>query len=134
MRVAASRNAGTTIGEAAERSGVSAKMIRYYEQTGVFPSASRDSSGYRKYSETDIQLLTLVHHARSLGFSIEEVRSLLELAGRNPRSSASPAALAMAARYRSALAEKMEQIKALDTCVARCLCSHRRSRSRAPDK
>jgi MerR family gold-responsive transcriptional activator of gol and ges genes len=123
-----------TIGEAAARSGVSAKMIRYYEQTGVFPAASRDSSGYRTYSEADIQLLTLVHHARSLGFSIEEVRTLLELAGRNPRSSASPAALAMAARYRSALAEKMDQIKALDTSVARCLCSHHKSRSRASSR
>lgn len=129
--MAASRNTGVTIGEAAGRSGVSAKMIRYYEQTGLLRAASRKSNGYRKYSDADIQLLILVHHARSLGFSIEEVHTLLELAGRKPRPHPSAAALTIAERYRSALAEKMDQIRALDRCVADCLCSAQKPESKA---
>lgn len=129
-----SRNAEITIGEAAERSGVSAKMIRYYEQTGLLPAAYREDNGYRKYSEADIRILILVHHARSLGFSIEEVRTLLDLTAGGPRKNPSSAALAIAARYRSALAEKMDQIKALDRCVAQCLCSDTGQRSRPSTK
>lgn len=121
---------GMTIGEAAGRSGVSAKMIRYYEQTGLLPAASRKSNGYRKYTDAEIQLLTMIHHARSLGFSIDDVRTLVELASR-PRPNPSSAALAIAARYHSALAEKMAQIEALDACVARCLCPEHKRRSRA---
>jgi DNA-binding transcriptional MerR regulator len=118
-----------TIGEAAGRSGVSAKMIRYYEHTGLFPPASRKSNGYRKYSEAEIQLLTMIHCARSLGFTIHDIRTLVELASSRPRPSRSSAAFAVAARYRSALAEKMAQIEELDTCVARCLCSDHKRRS-----
>jgi DNA-binding transcriptional MerR regulator len=127
--VVSSKKTGMKIGEAAGRSGVSAKMIRYYEQTGLFPPASRKSNGYRKYSEAEIQLLTMIHHARSLGFSIDDIRTLVELTSSRPRPSPSSAALAIAARYRSALAEKMAQIEELDTCVARCLCSDQKRRN-----
>lgn len=130
MRVVASRNAGMMIGEAAQRSGVSAKMIRYYEQTALLPAASRKSNGYRRYSDAEIQLLTMIHHARSLGFSIDDVRTLVELASK-PHPNPGSDALAMAARYRSALAEKMAQIEALDTCVARCLCSNHKRRAQS---
>ena len=130
----ASRHAELTIGGAAERSGVSAKMIRYYEQTGLLPAPYREDNGYRKYSEADVRILVLVHHARSLGFSIEEVRILLDLTARGARKHPSSTALAIAARYRCALAEKMDQIKALDSCVVQCLCSDTGQRTRPSTK
>jgi MerR family transcriptional regulator, gold-responsive activator of gol and ges genes len=83
--MAASRNTGVTIGEAAGRSSVSAEMIRYYEQTGLLRAASRKSNGYRKYSDADIQLLILVHHARSLHSTAARLASIDQDDGGAPR-------------------------------------------------
>ena len=67
------------IGQAAKASGVSAKMIRYYEQTGLIPAADRTASGYRDYSNTDVHMLRFVRRARDLGFSVAEIGDLLGL-------------------------------------------------------
>ena len=67
------------IGQAAKSSGVSAKMIRYYEQTGLIPPADRTGSGYRDYSDTDVHMLRFIRRARDLGFSVAEIGELLEL-------------------------------------------------------
>jgi len=67
------------IGQAAKASGVSAKMIRYYEQTGLIPAADRTASGYRDYSGTDVHMLRFVRRARDLGFSVAEIGDLLGL-------------------------------------------------------
>lgn len=67
------------IGQAAKASGVSAKMIRYYEQTGLIPAANRTASGYRNYSDTDVHMLRFVRRARDLGFSVAEIGDLLGL-------------------------------------------------------
>ncbi len=60
------------IGQASKATGVSAKMIRYYEQTGLIPAADRTSSGYRDYSDKDIHMLRFIRRARDLGFSVAE--------------------------------------------------------------
>jgi MerR family gold-responsive transcriptional activator of gol and ges genes len=67
------------IGQASRVSGVSAKMIRYYEQTGLIPRAGRKASGYRDYSDTDVHMLRFIRRARDLGFSVPEIEELLGL-------------------------------------------------------
>jgi len=82
------------IGSAAKASGVSAKMIRYYETTGLIPAADRRESGYRDYSQSDIHRLAFVRRSRELGFSVESIRELLGLWSRDARSNAEVRALA----------------------------------------
>lgn len=76
------------IGQASKASGVSAKMIRYYEQTGLIPEADRTESGYRDYSPSDVYMLRFIRRARDLGFSVNEINELLELWRDETRQSA----------------------------------------------
>lgn len=77
-----------TIGQAAKKSGVSAKLIRHYESIGVTPKVSRTESGYREYSESDVQILRFVKRARGLGFDMKDIKKLVGLWRNKGRSSA----------------------------------------------
>ena len=82
------------MGKAAERSGVSAKMIRYYESVDLLPAADRTGNGYRSYTEEDVARLSFVRRSRDLGFSIERIRELLGLWGDQHRSNGEVRSLA----------------------------------------
>ena len=110
------------IGTVAERSGVPPKSIRYYESIGLIQPAERRSNGYRSYSQHDMQTLAFIKRARGLGFSVEEVRDLLDLW--RDRSRKSAAVKEMAAQHVEALDRKIAELqsmrKALAELVRRC--------------
>lgn len=115
------------IGEAAAASGVSAKMIRYYEQIGLLRSAARSAAGYRLYGATDIHDLSFIRRARDLGFTVEQIGELLELW--RDRNRASADVKRIAAEHLERLERKMTEIRemtdALKFLVNHCHGNHR---------
>ena len=110
-----------TIGEAADAAGVSAKMIRHYEEIGLIPKASRSRSGYRHYREADIHVLRFVRRARELGFSMKEISALLGLWNNRRRASADVKRLAM--KHLADLDARISEMQAMKRTLER-LASH----------
>ncbi|MFC5387679.1 Cu(I)-responsive transcriptional regulator [Aquamicrobium segne] len=110
------------IGQAARASGVSSKMIRYYEQTGLIPQAARKDSGYRDYDDSDIHRLRFIRSARDLGFAVGQIRELLALWSDRARASADVKGLALA--HIETLKQKQVEISAmiatLENLAGRC--------------
>jgi MerR family transcriptional regulator, copper efflux regulator len=100
-----------TIGQAAKSSAVSAKMIRHYESIGLLPKAQRTHSGYRLYDESDVHTLRFIQRARSLGFPLETIRTLLALWGNRRRSSAQVKELSL--RHVADLERKIAEMQAM---------------------
>ena len=88
--------APVAIGVAAQRAGISARMVRHYEALGLLPGVARTDSGYRQYTAADVHTLQFIRRARDLGFSMDEIAELLALWRNRRRSSASVKRIAQA--------------------------------------
>jgi len=110
------------IGEAASTSGVSAKMIRHYEELGLLHEARRTESGYRQYEQADVHTLRFIRHSRDLGFSLSEIGELVSLWQNRRRPSRQVKALAEAhiKELEQKAAEIMAMKSALEHLVHRC--------------
>lgn len=99
------------IGEAAGASGISTKMIRYYESTGLIDPADRTAAGYRVYTRSDIHTLRFIRRARDLGFSVSQIENLLALWHNSDRASADVKTLAL--KHVTQLSEKVGELKTM---------------------
>lgn len=110
------------IGQAARRSGVSAKMIRHYEDIGLIPKAARTHAGYRLYGDADIHRLRFIKRARLLGFSTGQIEILLALWSDRSRASAEVKRLAQqhAAELGQRIAEMQAMQRTLQDLARRC--------------
>ena len=109
------------IGDIAKATGISAKMIRYYEDTGLIRPATRAMSGYRVYSDNDLQTLRFVRRARDLGFTVKQIEDLLTLWRDRTRASASVKEIALG--HVAALNKKMQELKEMSDTLLH-LASH----------
>lgn len=111
------------ISQAAKLTGLSIKMIRYYESIGLTPSPIRSNAGYRDYTAQDIKRLHFIYNARQLGFSLAHIKNLLSLWQDENRQSADVKALAQ--QHVSDLTIKINHLKQIvnelndliDACV-----------------
>jgi len=117
------------IGEAAAQSGVSAKMIRYYEEIGLVPRSARQPQGYRDYDDRDVNRLRFVARARDLGFSIKEIAELLRLYSDRRRSSADVKRIAL--RHVAELETKIRAMRQLKHTIQQL--AHRCHGDQRPD-
>jgi MerR family transcriptional regulator, copper efflux regulator len=109
------------IGDVAEASGLPAKTIRYYEEIGLV-RPKRGENGYRSFNEADVHKLAFLSRARSLGFSIEDCRSLMSLYEDRGRASANVKTIASdhLERITSKITELESLRRTLKTLIHRC--------------
>ena len=123
----AKRDGLFNIGQAAEASGVSAKMIRHYEENGFIPKAGRTVAGYRIYKDADVHTLRFIRRARDLGFSLKEIKALLGLWQSRRRESSEVKKLAMRHVHEldAKIAEMQSMRRTLVNLAEHCHGDHR---------
>jgi Cu(I)-responsive transcriptional regulator len=123
----AKREGYYSIGQAAKLTGVTAKMIRHYESLRLVPKATRTVSDYRVYSGNDLHALKFIRRARGLGFSTQEIASLLGLWRNQRRTSAEVKRLAL--KHVEELDRKIAELNGIRSTLAnlakRCHGDHR---------
>ena len=119
------------IGQAAERAGVSARMLRHYESLGLLAGVARTDSGYRQYTEADVHTLRFIRRARDLGFAMEESAQVLGLWQDKARASAQVKQIAQ--RHIQSLAERIAAMQAMQRSLQALVgCCHEDERPDCP--
>src|SRR5713226_4209100 len=120
-----SRAEALAIGELSKRSGVNIETIRYYERVKMLPAPPRTASGRRVYDLTDLRILVFIRRSRELGFSPDEIRTLLRLGG--PEKASCREVREIAARHLEDIRAKLGDLKKLERLLARTVaqCSGR---------
>jgi MerR family transcriptional regulator, copper efflux regulator len=119
------------IGEAAKRSGVSAKMVRHYESLGLLPRVGRTDAGYRQYSDKEVHTLRFIKRSRDLGFSMAEIAELVKLWQNRRRSSADVRRIAQ--KHVEDLEQRLAEMAAMKRTLEHLVhCCHGDSRPDCP--
>ena len=105
------------IGALAQQTGCKVETIRFYESVGLLPSPVRGASGHRLYTDADRRRLTFIRRARELGFSMEDVRALLDLADNGDRSAVDGCGLARA--HLGSVRAKINALRAMEKVLQR---------------
>jgi len=109
-----------SIGKLAESAGVAIDTVRYYERNGLLQPAGRLASGYRRYGEAELRRLRFIRRAKALGFSLEDIRTLLELSAERSVAKVKRAAQLKLADIEARIAE-LERVGAgLRKLIAAC--------------
>ena len=120
-----------SIGEAARRSGVSARMVRHYEALNLLPPVARTDSGYRQYGEADVHSLRFIKRSRDLGFSMPEIAELMSLWHDRKRTSAKVKRIAD--KHLAELDQRIAAMQALRATLAHLVhCCHGDARPDCP--
>ena len=110
------------IGELAERTGLSLRTIRHYDDVGLLPATARTDGGFRVYSEDDFERLMVIKQMKPLGFSLEEMADILELFSQQDSGTAGDRQAKLAAYLEKAMAERAKMARNLaqaDELIAR---------------
>ncbi|TNE64623.1 MAG: MerR family transcriptional regulator [Alphaproteobacteria bacterium] len=107
------------IGELAKRTDTKVQTIRYYEDIGVMPRAIRAENNRRLYNDTHLERLTFVRHSRELGFSLDDIRNLLELADQPNRPCGEVDAIAR--QHLNAVERKIASLQVLQAELKRMI-------------
>ena len=115
-----------TIGELSRRTGVNAETIRYYEKVKMLPAPQRTAGGRRLYGPVDTRILSFIRRARELGFTPDEVRTLLALGG--PEQASCAEVRTFAARHLAGIRAKIADLRKLEQLLAKTVakCSGRK--------
>lgn len=100
-----------TIGQLAEQSGCSVQIVRHYEKSGLLPAPPRTRGNQRRYGGDHLRRLQFIRHSRDLGFSLDEIREMAELADQPDQSC--EAVDAIAKRHLQEVERRIEQLQAL---------------------
>lgn len=107
----------TMIGDLARRTGTKINTIRFYEEIGLMPKAARTDSGRRTYGDADFRRLSFIRHSRGLGFSIDEIRSLMALSDQPDQDCAEAATIAR--RHLENIVDRIALLEALQSELTR---------------